>query len=69
MSLNAQKQKVASMQQKRKEMGKNLDWDNQSAVQSFNSFQASLKKEEAALASMQKDAQQGDWDFDGGWDD
>jgi|Dee2metaT_20_FD_contig_31_8485624_length_454_multi_3_in_0_out_0_1 hypothetical protein len=70
MSLNAQKAKVAQMREERKKKGEKVDWGNQAAVQSFNSFQDSLKKEEAKLASMEHEAStKKEWDFDGGWDD
>ena len=68
MSLNAQRQKVARMEQERKPKAAKVDWDNQGAVQAFNSFQQSLQKEQSKLAEMEKDAKQGNWDYDGGCD-
>ena len=73
MSVSQQKAKVLSMQNQRKERGEKLDWNDQAAVQSFNAFQDSLKREEQNLAALEKKARekkdQGrDWDFDGDWD-
>ena len=49
-------------------MGEKIDWDNQAAVQAFNSFQESLKAEENKLASLEKQSTKKEWDFDGDWD-
>ena len=68
MSLNAQKAKVARMREERKKMGEKVDWGNQAAVQAFNSFQESLKAEENKLASLEKQSNKKEWDYDGGCD-
>ena len=68
MSTQQQKAKVAQMQAQRKEMGEKLDWGNESAVKAFNAFQDQLKQEESKLATLQKEAKEGTWDFDGGWE-
>jgi|SaaInlStandDraft_5_1057022.scaffolds.fasta_scaffold132580_2 hypothetical protein len=68
MSAQQQQAKVAQMQARRKEMGEKLDWGDQSAVKAFNAFQESLKQEESKLATLQKEAKEGSWDFDGGWE-
>jgi len=71
MSVSQQKAKVQSMQAQRKERGEKLDWNDQAAVQSFNTFQESLKREEQNLAALEKKASEKkgkEWDFDGGWD-
>eukprot|EP00942_MAST-04A_sp_MAST-4A-sp1_P003771 g3771.t1 len=65
MSVNAQKAKVSQMQAQRKSMGEKLDWDDAAAVKTFNAFQNALKKEEQHLVTLQKEAKEGTWDFDG----
>ena len=73
MSVSQQKAKVLQMQAQRKQMGEKLDWDDQAAVNKFNAFQSSLKKEEQVLAALEKKARESknkskEWDFDGDWD-
>ena len=52
MSLNAQKAK-SCFTERGKEKYTYFDWGNEAAVKAFNSFQESLKKEEAKLASLE----------------
>ena len=73
MSVSQQKAKVLQMQAQRKQMGEKLDWDDQAAVNKFNAFQSSLKKEEQVLAALEKKDRESknkskEWDFDGDWD-
>ena len=73
MSVSQQKEKVLQMQAQRKQMGEKLDWDDQAAVNKFNAFQSSLKKEEQVLAALEKKDRESknksnEWDFDGDGD-
>ena len=67
MSVTAQKAKVSQCSAK-KSIGEKLDWDDAAAVKKFNAFQNALKKEEQHLVTLQKEAKEGTWDFDGDFD-